>query len=82
MNLDTLLERPGRWIRAEHKTHPITYEIRRRPDGDFDIRGIHRKQPHVVHRGVSASYVYAEFILPRGVQWKDLDPPGARRWIY
>jgi hypothetical protein len=64
---------PGRWVRTEHKTHLFEhYQIRRRPDGDFDIREVHRREPHVVHRGVSASYVYAEFVLPEGVSWNDL----------
>ena len=56
---------PGRWIRAGHKTHAyVLHEIRRRPDGNFDVREIWRREPHVVHRGVSSSYVYAEFVLP------------------
>lgn len=72
------LRRPGRWVRASHKTDFRTYEIRCRPDGDFDIREIKRKGYLPAVRGVSADYVRAEFVLPEGVSWSDLAPPRVR----
>ena len=68
---------PGRWIRAEHKIDPRTYEIRLRPDGNFDIRQITKRGYRPATRGVPADYVYAEFVLPEGVTWRDLAPPSA-----
>lgn len=63
------LPRPGRWMRALHKTHWGNYEVRTRADGAYDVRDIVKGGGEPPQRA-PAAYVRAEFVIYPGPRRK------------
>lgn len=65
----SILKRPGRWMRATHKTQGGPFEVRARLDGDYDVRDVSGDpEPYGRDRvmRVDRSYVEAEFVITPG----------------